>query len=147
MTALRLALGATRGEDRLDGGWWPHSRDLATELVDLVDSFPPEHGRIVGAAYSASDWGDAPRRVSVHGRDVEVRSLPPDDTHVIRVTTSRPAVFCLLVIPSTFDEAQGSEALLAASTRGNHHSADALLRVVTNELPVDPAGQWTTGSG
>ena len=37
---LRLTMGAAAGKDRLDGGWWPHSRDLSTELADLVDSFP-----------------------------------------------------------------------------------------------------------
>lgn len=144
MSALRLAMGATVGHDRLDGGWWPHSRDLSVELADLVDNFPQEHGRVVRAVYSPADWDDAPRRVAVRGRAVKVGKSPKDDTHVMYLTTSSGAVCCLLVIPSGYDEAQGTEALLASSTSGNHHSAGDLLRVVTNELPVDPSGQWTT---
>jgi hypothetical protein len=68
--------------------------------------------------------------------------FPRDDTHVLYVTTSNREIYCLLVIPPAFDEAQGSEALLAATTRGNRHSAGDLLDTVTDELPVDPAGRW-----
>lgn len=145
MNALRLTMGATAGKDRLDGGWWPYSRDLSIELVDLVDSFPSRYGRILRATCSAPDWEDAPRRVAVQGRTVKVGRFRRDETHVIHLTTSDRAVYRLLVIPSTFDEAQGSEALLASATHGNRHSAADLLSAVTNELPVDPAGQWADG--
>jgi len=145
MSGLRLAMGAGVGSDKLDGGWWPRSRDLTTEFADLVDNFPAQYGRIVRATYSPPDWDDAPRRIAVRGRYVKVGNFPRDDTHVIIVTTSDRVVHCLLVIPPAFDESQGSEALLAASTRGNRHSAKELLSVVTNELPVDPAGEWAAG--
>jgi len=145
VNALRLTMGAAAGKDRLDGGWWPHSRDLSIELADLVGNFPSQYGRILRATCSAPDWDDAPRRIAVHGRAVKVGRFRRDESHVIRLTTSGRAVYCLLVIPSTFDEAQGSEALLASATHGNRHSATELLRAVTNELPVDPAGQWAAG--
>ncbi len=144
MSALRLTMGAAVGKDRLDGGWWPHSRDLSTELADLVGNFPDQYGRIVRATCSAPDWDDAPRRVAVDGRFVKVGRHRRDETHVIHLTTSDRVAYCLLVIPSGFDEAQGSEALLASATRGNRHAAGELLRVVTNELPVDPGGQWVS---
>lgn len=143
MSDLRLAMGsASVGRDRLDGGWWPHSRDLATEFAALVDDFPSEHGRIVRGVYSPPDWDDSPRRIAVRGRSVKVGRFPRDDTHVIYLTTSDRVVYCLLVVPSAFDEAQGSEAMLAAATRGNRHSAADLLDVVTNEAPVDPDRLW-----
>ena len=144
MSRLRLALGSAEpGRDQLDGGWWPHSRDLATEFADLVDHFPAERGRVVRGLFSPPDWDDAPRRVAVDGRSVKVGTSPRDDTHVVYLTTSNRDVYCLLVIPAAFDEAQGAEALLAATTRGNRHSAGDLLDVVTNEFPVDPSGRWT----
>ncbi|MDZ5622858.1 DUF5994 family protein [Nocardioides bizhenqiangii] len=147
MSGLRLAIGTSGvGRDSLDGGWWPRSRDLATEFAELVDDFPTQYGRIVRAVYSPPDWDDAPRRIAVRGRSVKVGKFPRDDTHVIYLTTSDRVVYCLLVVPSSFDEAQGSEALLASSTPGNHHSATSLLQVVTNELPVDPAGEWAVES-
>ena len=44
---LRLALAETAGSNRLDGAWWPWSRDLAVEPPDLVDHFPSQSGRVV----------------------------------------------------------------------------------------------------
>ena len=149
MTGLRLSLGSTGvGQDKLDGGWWPHSRDFATEFAEFVEGFPAEHGRVVRALYSAPDWDDAPRprRVAVRRGYVKVGHFPRDDTKVIYLTTSNRVVYCLLVIPSSFNESQGSEAMLAASTRGNHHAAPDLLDVVTNERAVDPAGLWAAGT-
>ena len=143
MSALRLAMGpAAAGSDRLDGGWWPRSRTLTTEFADLVDEFPTEYGRIVRALYSSPDWDDAPRRVPVRDRSVKVGTFPRDDTHVIYLTTSDRVVYCLLVVPSTFDDAQGAEALLASATRGNRHEAGDLLDTVTNEASVDPDRLW-----
>ena len=143
MTGLRLAMGPVlAATDKLDGGWWPHSRDLATEFADLVDNFPVENGRVFRAVYSPPDWDAAPRWVAVRGRFVRVGHFPRDDTHVIYLTTGNRDTYCLLVIPPEFNEAQGAEALLASSTPGNHHRAGELLDAVTNERAVDPADQW-----
>jgi hypothetical protein len=144
MNALRLRMSDHPGRDRLDGGWWPHSRDLATEFGQLLDDFPREQGHVMRAVYSPPDWDDAPRRVAARGRRVKVGHFPGDDTHVIYVTTSNRVVYCLLVVPPAFDAAQGEEALLASSTRGNSHTAGELLDAVTNELAVDPEGVWTS---
>ena len=146
MNALRLSLGDHPGRDRLDGGWWPHSRDLATEFAQLVSGFPRERGRVVRGLYSPPDWDLAPRRVQVGAGYVKVGHFPRDDTHLMYVTTSDRTVYCLLVVPPGLDPAQGEEALLAASTRGNRHDARDLLEVVTNEAAFDPGGVWTTAS-
>ena len=142
MSALRLRLSDQHGRDRLDGGWWPRSRDFAVEFAQLVDDFPRELGRVVRAIYSPPDWDDAPRRVAVRRGHVKVGKFPGDDTHVIYLTTSDRVVYCVLVIPPEFDTAQGEEALLAAATRGNSHSAGELLDAVTNEFAVDRTALW-----
>jgi len=143
-SSLRLKLGAARpGRDRLDGGWWPHSRDLATEFAQLVDNFPQERGRIMRAVYSPPDWDDLPRRVAVRGRLVKVGYFPRDDSHVVSVRTFDRVTYDLLVVPPGFSAAQGEEALLASSTAGNTHTAGELLDAVTNEHEVDPARVWS----
>lgn len=144
MSDLRLRMGSPPGRDRLDGGWWPHSRDLATEFAELVDGFPAELGRVVRAVYSPPDWDDSPRRVAVTGRHVKVGKFPSDDSHVIYLTTSDRVTYCVLVVPSSFDTSQGAEAMLASATPGNRHLAGDLLEVVHNELPVDPSGMWAS---
>lgn len=143
MKTLRLSFGDRPGRDRLDGGWWPHSRSFALEFARLVEGFPRELGRVVAAVYSAADWDDAPRRVAVRRGHVKVAKSSHADTHFVDVTTADRVVHRLLVVPSGFDTAQGEEALLASATRGNSHPAGELLDAVTNELAVDPAGVWT----
>ena len=63
--ALRVRMAEHPGTGYPDGGWWPHSSDLAVELADLVDHFPPRSDRIVRVLISPPDWDPAPRRVAV----------------------------------------------------------------------------------
>jgi hypothetical protein len=139
---LRLRLGRTPGEDRLDGAWWPYSRDLESELSDLVQQFPPAHGRISRAVYSRPDWDTQPRKLTAGPRVVKVGSFPRDDTHVLIVQLSDRRRLTLLVVPSDFTTGQGEEALLAGSTTGNRHTAAELLLEVTDQYDADPADLW-----
>lgn len=145
---LRLRMSPQPGRDRLDGGWWPQSRDLAVELADLVDHFPPASGRIVRALYSPPDW-DAflDRRVAIRGGTVKAGSFPHDDTHVIQLKTSDRTTLHVLVVPPGLSQDQGEEALLAAATRGNAHEAASLLDTVTDAPDTDPDGHWLTDGG
>ena len=139
---LRLRLGRAPGQDRLDGAWWPHSRDLESEMSDLVRQFPPTHGRISRAVYSRPDWDVAPRRLTVGERVITVSSFPRDDTHVLIVQLSEGRRLTLLVVPPDFTPGQGEEALLAGSTAGNRHTARELLLEVTDQHDADPADRW-----
>lgn len=139
---LRLRLGSAPGEDRLDGAWWPYSRDLESEMSDLVQQFPPTHGRISRAVYSLRDWDTAPRELVAGQRVIEVRASPRDDTHVLIVQLSDGTRLTLLVVPPEFTPGQGEEALLAGSTAGNRHTAGELLLEVTDQHDADPADRW-----
>ncbi|WGY00171.1 MULTISPECIES: DUF5994 family protein [unclassified Nocardioides] len=144
---LRLRM-ARKGEgNRLDGGWWPQSRDLTVELADLVDHFPLASGRVVRALFSPPDWDPAPRKVGVEGGYVKVGSFPGDDTHLIDLKTADRTVLHVLVIPPGFSEGQGAEALLAAATPGNSDAAGDLLSVVSEHQDVDPADHWEDDGG
>jgi hypothetical protein len=50
-------------------------------------------------------------------------------------------------VPPGFAEDHGAEALLAAATTGNAHSAADLLEEVTDLPHVDPTDHWTDGGG
>lgn len=112
---LRLRLSPTPGKGPVDGGWWPQSRDLAIELADLVDHFPPDHGRVVRAIYSPPDWDEPPRQVAVASGRVKVGSFPRDDTHVIRLKLSDRRVVYVQVIPSSATVDEGETELVAAA--------------------------------
>ena len=133
---------AQHGKHHLDGGWWPQSRDLPVELADLIGHLPTQHGRVARALFSPPDWEPAPRRIPVAGRYVKVGSFPRDDTHLMLLKMADGSTLRLLVVPPDFSEDQGDEALLAASSRGNAHSALDLLETVTNEPEIDRANLW-----
>ena len=139
---LRLRLGSAPGQDRLDGAWWPYSRDLESEMSDLVQQFPPAHGRISRAVYSLPDWDTAPRELVAGQRVITVGASPSDDTHVLIVQLSDGRRLTLLVVPPDFTPGQGEEALLAGSTAGNRHTAGELLLEVTDQHDADPADRW-----
>ena len=139
---LRLRLGSAPGQDRLDGAWWPYSRDLESEMSDLVQQFPPTHGRISRAVYSLPDWDTAPRELVAGQRVITVGASPRDDAHVLIVQLSDGRRLTLLVVPPDFTPGQGEEALLAGSTAGNRHTAGELLLEVTDQHDADPADRW-----
>jgi hypothetical protein len=138
---------APAGPGRLDGGWWPRSRDLAVEVADLVEHLPARLGRVTRVRYSPADWDGADRdgavaTVEVAGRQVETEVLPQDDTSLVDLRTTEHPALRLLVVPPSFDDADGEEALLAASTPGNAYSARDLLAAVDDADHVDPSGLW-----
>lgn len=130
---LRIRADGAFGDGPLDGGWWPHSRDLAVEAADLVDHFP-EHvgGRIVRMLFSRPDW-DAPagaalpRQIQVRRGTVKVGSFPSDDTHLMILTMSSGARLRLLVIPSATGQAQARAALEQAADEHNRLTAAEIL--------------------
>lgn len=140
--SLRLRVAEHPGRGQLDGGWWPWSRDLTLELPDLVDQFPPGSGRIVRVLFASPDWAPSPRRVRVPGGRVKVGRLPRGESHLVHLETSDCSVLRVLVVPPSFTVQQGEEALLAAATRGNAHSATDLLATASEHPDVEPEEQW-----
>ena len=139
---LRLRLGRVPGRDRLDGAWWPYSRDLESEMSDLVRQFPLTDGHISRVVYSRPDWDTAPRTLTVEQSVITVDACPRDDTHVLSVDLGDGGRLTLLVVPPDFTPGQGEEALLAGSTAGNRHTAAELLHEVTDQHDADPADRW-----
>ncbi|HET7352303.1 MAG TPA: DUF5994 family protein [Marmoricola sp.] len=130
-SALRLSLSDPGSPGALDGGWWPQSRDLPTELRDLVDHFPADRGRLTRAIFSPPDWEPCARRVMVRHGYVETLSFPRDDTHVIVLRTSAHTELCLLVVPPDVDEEHAQRALEAAATPRFATSAAKLLEMTS----------------
>lgn len=139
---LRLRLGRAPDQDRLDGAWWPYSRDLEAEMSHLVHQFPPIDGRISRAVYSPPDWDAPPRELTAGQGVIEVRASLRDDPHVLILELSDGRRLTLLVVPPDFTPGQGGEALLAGSTAGNRHPASELLLEVTDQPDADPADRW-----
>lgn len=128
---LRLRLSDPDRPQPLDGGWWPQSRHLASEMGDLVNNFPADRGRIVRALYSPPDWDDAPKRVTTSRGYIEVAPFPRDQSPVLILTTSEREKLCLVVIPSSLSTREGQAALEAAVTPYFAASPAQLLTKIT----------------
>ncbi len=162
---LRLRLtppGHHRREARLDGAWWPQTRDLATEVADLVEHYPVAGGRVARVLFSRPDWdgwGGAdgprgadgragrPRRLPVGRGWLKVGSFPHDDTHEVRLTLLGGQDVSLLVVPPGLDTDQAEEAMLAGSTPGNRHTAVEVLRTVSDTAGEESVEQWDDDGG
>ncbi|WGL50809.1 DUF5994 family protein [Nocardioides sp. BP30] len=143
--SVRLRLARSGAPGRLDGGWWPRSHDVALETIALADHFPSRFGRIVRVELSSHDWESAHHDLAAAGSRVAVDVLPAAERHIARLTMSDRTVLSLLVVPPGFSPDQGEEALLAAATSGNAHSAADLLEEVTDGPDIDPEDRWIDG--
>jgi hypothetical protein len=141
-----LRISMVGGEDerrsRVAGAWWPQSRDLMLEMADLIQHFPPGYGRVVRAIYSTGDWDTAPRKITAGPRTVVLGPGDRDGVHLITVLTYDRERLDLVVVPPRFTAGQGAEAMLAAATPGNTHSAAELLAEVTDQPETTPGDEW-----
>lgn len=151
---VRLRLTEQSGDDRLDGGWWPRSRDPVAELSALLGHLPASTDpatRLVHAALTWEDW-DHPGVLGGPGTEATLEAgvrvgWTPEERHVVVLTFADATSLRLLVVPPDFTRGQGAEALLAAATAGNEHSAADLLDEVTDHFDVDPLDHWSDDGG
>jgi hypothetical protein len=119
---LRLHLWDTASPDRVDGAWWPRSRDLQREVAELVDHFPAAKGHISRLLFSRPDWdnssrdGHGVRSIRAARGQVKVGSFPSDDNHVMILSMVGGRRLKVLVIPSDTPSAEGRRLLRAVAS-------------------------------
>jgi len=70
---LRLTLcSATERGGFVDGGWWPHSLDLATELPDVLLALFASGCVVHRVTYSLVGWQQPPAAITVLGRRISL---------------------------------------------------------------------------
>ncbi|MEU2505101.1 DUF5994 family protein [Streptomyces sp. NPDC007863] len=112
---------------RLDGAWWPRSRDLAAELPALVDTLEARRDRITRVLVNPRHWPVVPHKVAVTGHVLHVgwfTEQDPDKVILLSYTTGR----CdLLVIPPETEPASAARLMAAAALSGSVLTAGALM--------------------
>ena len=147
---LRLQLSASIGRGALDGAWWPYSRDLTLEAVDLVDHFPAGFDRICHVAYSTPDWDVGRRRLTATKGFVRLGSFPHDDTHrviLVGVSASSGQVIQLLVVPFDWDARSARHAMRTATSPSNDKSATTILLESEDQNGAGPLLHWDDDGG
>ncbi|MFD4911118.1 DUF5994 family protein [Kitasatospora purpeofusca] len=126
---LRLSLtpdGSAPG--RLDGAWWPHSRDLVAEIPALAAELDERWGRVTRVVVNPTHWPVVPRRIPVAGRMVHVGwFLQEQDENEMMVRSYAPWRLDLLVVPPESSEVVAVGLMNAAADPANTRTASELL--------------------
>jgi hypothetical protein len=98
--ALRLSLSPDGSAPaRIDGAWWPHSRDLTAELPALTDVLDKRWDRVTRITVNPAHWPVIPRKVQVNGHVVKVGWFTEQDPHQVMLLSYRSGRRDLLVVP------------------------------------------------
>lgn len=143
---LRLAPGPAAA-NRLDGGWWPQSRDLAVELSDLADHLLTDHGEVSRAVLTRTEWESTIRRIPSGSTRIHIGWFPGNDSNEVVLVMADHTTMALLVVPPTMVEDEAHEAMLAAATSGNTHAPAELLDTVGESDPDGASHLWNDAGG
>jgi hypothetical protein len=125
---------------RVDGGWWPRSRDLAAELPALQAVVAGRLGAVESVSYHLGDWDHTARRTVVDGRSVRLAGYHAQHPATVDVIGARHRLTLLVVSPEAAP-ATARAALAAAGSAGNTDEIEALLQEPTGGTGEDPAVQ------
>jgi hypothetical protein len=124
----------------VDGGWWPRSWDLATELPDLLAVLAVRLGRIERVSYHLGEWGDTVHKVGVDGGVVRLDGFRTQHANTVDVLSARDRV-ALLVVPPEMSEQAAHTALMTAAHRGNTDDVESLLAAAETDPRPNPREQ------
>lgn len=143
----RLSLGpAGSAPGRLDGAWWPRSRDLAAELRSLTAELDGRWGRITRATVNPAYWPEIPRKVQVSGHVMHVGWFAAEqDPHQLMLLSYRVGRWDLLVVPPETPPATAAWLMAAASDPMLRTTGSALMHEAEGHGTADPPADVTAG--
>lgn len=125
---LRLSLTPSGERCRLDGVWWPHSRDLGAELLPLVAELDHRWGRITHATVNRQLWPEIPYEVRTGTHAVRLGWFDAEqDPYEMTLFSYGINRWDLLVLPPETDPDTARRLMAAASSAGNLQSPSALV--------------------
>ncbi|MBT2415683.1 hypothetical protein J7I94_35020 [Streptomyces sp. ISL-12] len=100
---------------RIDGVWWPHSRDLTAQLPRLLAALPASWGGIVSVTVNAAAWSAAPGSVLVADQVVRLhKAVAPHAPDTVVLLSPGQGRWDLLVVPPDTSEEAGASLMAAA---------------------------------
>ncbi|GAA1145901.1 hypothetical protein F4556_003714 [Kitasatospora gansuensis] len=139
-STVRLSMtpdGARAG--RLDGAWWPRSRDLLLELPSLAAELDERWGRVTRITVNPAQWPVIPQRIPVAGHTVHAGWFTTEqDEHTIMVCSYAPHRLNLLVVPPQTDTADAARLMTEAADPANTRTASSLLAPETDGGAAQP---------
>ena len=134
--SARVAVSDVLFEGRLDGAWWPHSRDVTIELPGLLAALPDRVGRITRVSLNLTMWDATPNRIQSPGRILRVGWFTVIDPDLMTLSDAQGHRVLLLVIPPETPAAVAERALTMASTRAVSLTPRQLLAMAAGSAPA-----------
>jgi hypothetical protein len=98
---VRLAFSlAPTADDVVGGGWWPRTRDPATELPALATAVADRLGVVHRITVNADAWTSWPHQLLIIGGRVRL-DWCTGDAHTIRLTSGASHLVLLAIPPDT----------------------------------------------
>ena len=117
----------------VDGGWWPRSDDLASELPDLLAVLSIRLGRIDRVLFNSNEWAKPSAKFATGGRRVRLDGYRRQPTNTVEVLGLNRNSIVLLVVPPSADPDEAHATLMAAAAPSNDSTVDSLLMVGARE--------------
>jgi len=131
---------------RIDGAWWPRSRDLTAELRALTEVLERRWDRITRVTVNPAHWPVIPHKVEVNGHVVKVGWFKEQDPHQLMLLSYRTGRWDLLVIPPQTPAATAAWLMAAATdpprtSTGSRLMAEAFRRAADEAEKADEADE------
>lgn len=126
---LRLSLAPAGSKPALlDGAWWPHSRNLTTELPSLTADLDVRWERITRITVNPARWPVIPHKVQVKGHVVKVGWFADEqDEHKLMLLSYDTGRWDLLVVPPETDPETADRLMTAAADPRRTSTASQLM--------------------
>lgn len=137
--ALRLTVkpkSAVMG--MIDGAWWPRSVDPLAEFPAMIAGIALRIGTPDRVAFNSAVWTEAPGKIVVGGRIIELEGFRSLDKDTVLVHGQDWHRMALLVIPPETAEEAAVEALARASDPYNTESTSQILADISPIKTVRP---------
>jgi Family of unknown function (DUF5994) len=111
----------------VDGAWWPHSEDLATELPDLLAVLSVRLGSIDRVLYNFADWTTAPVKFPAGGNMVRLGGYHRQPGNTVEIIGHNRTKLVLLVVPTRTEPDHAHSIMMAAAAPDDASTIDGLL--------------------
>jgi hypothetical protein len=130
--APRIRLGPLSvRETLLDGGWWPRSTDIYTELPELVRAIDHLHGPVRRMVLSADGWADHPRHLRVDDRTIRLGFFSSQPSSLLTATCDGGHRVDLLVVAPGESAETAEAAMVMAATSDNAFLAQNIADIAS----------------
>lgn len=127
----RLRLKPTHGSAGfVQGGWWPRTDQLHTELPLLLAALSSRSGTVDRVLYDENSWAPASSWMDFRGHSVILESSNTS-ANTLTVVGKQFGTLVLLIVPADTDPPAAHTAVLTAADPDDESTAEELLRIGT----------------